>query len=64
MEYVPETYLIVGMPPPLSDLWAPSAGAFLRGVLLMDSLDRAPSLGEPHESVVHGCSKVDGLGLV
>ena len=58
MEDVLEIYLTVGMFPRLSDLWASSLSAW------MDSLDRAPSLEEPFESVVHGCSKDDGLSLV
>ncbi len=59
MEDILEIYLIVGVLPLLSDLWAPS----LPLELWVGLMDRAPSL-EGFESVVHGCSKDDGLGLV
>ena len=52
-----EIYLIVGIFRPLSDLWAPLLSA-------EDSLDKAPSLEEPFESVVHGGCEDDGLGVV
>ena len=61
-----EIYLIFGMLPPFSDIWAPSlsVATFLGGELWMDTLDRAPSLEEPFESVVHASGKDDGLCLV